>query len=122
MHEMGLDHTLNVQQPNVDTLQRLFGHLKRTGIIGGRLDDKLKSHFDDKKPVLDKIKEISEDDSILDILLYHLGDLKWVIQDIQGRKDLAMQTLRSYTNYDNLMKGSRTCCLIQSLVIPQRRL
>ena len=111
MHEMGLDHTLNVQHPNIDSLQRLFGHLTRTGIIGGRLEDKLKSHFDDKKQILDKIKEISEGDSILEILLYHLGDLEWVIQDIQGRKDLAMQISRSYTNYDNLMKGSRNMLL-----------
>ena len=69
------------------------------------------TYFDDKKPILDKIRETSEGDSILEILLYHLGDLEWVIQDIQGRKDLAMQISRSYTNYDNLMKGSRNMLL-----------
>ena len=43
LHEMGLDHTLNVTQPNIDSLKNLYGHLTRTGVIGGRLDDKLKT-------------------------------------------------------------------------------
>ena len=56
---------------------------------------------------MDKIRETCEGESILEVLLYQMGDLEWVIQDIQGRKDLAMQISRTYTSYDNLMKGSR---------------
>ena len=81
--------------------------MTRTGVIAGRLDDKLKTYFNDKKPILDKIRETSEGESILEALLYQLGDLEWIIQDIEGRKDLAIQISRSYSNYDNMMKGSR---------------
>ena len=104
LHEMGLDHTLNVSQPNIDSLKNLYGHLTRTGVIGVRLDEKLKTYFNDKKPILEKIRETCEGESILEVLL---GDLEWVISDIQGRKDLAMQISRTYSNYDNMIKGSR---------------
>ena len=107
LHEMGLDHTLNVSQPNTDSLKNLHGHQTRTGVIGGRLDDKLKTYFNDKKPILEKVRETCERESILELLLYLLADWEWVIHDIEERKDLAIQISRRYSNYDNMMKGSR---------------
>ena len=47
LHEMGLDNTVNVSQPIIDSLKNLRGHLTRTGVIGGRLDDKLKTYFNE---------------------------------------------------------------------------
>ena len=105
LHEMGLDHTLNVTQPNIDSLKNLYGHLTRTGVIGGRLDDKLKTYFNDKKPILEKIRETCEGESILEVLLYQLGDLEWVISNIQGRTDLAIQIFRPYSNYEGLKES-----------------
>ena len=62
-----------------------------------RLDDKLKTYFNETMPLLDKIRETCEGENILEILLYRLGDLEWVIQDIEGRKDLAIQISRTYS-------------------------
>ena len=48
LHEMGLDHTLNVSQPNIDSLKNLYGHLTRSRVIGVRSDEKLKTYFNEK--------------------------------------------------------------------------
>ena len=46
---MGLDHTLNVSQPNINSLKTLYGQLTRSGVIGVRLDEKLKTFFGDTR-------------------------------------------------------------------------
>ena len=51
LHEMGHDYTLNVSQPTIDSLENFYGHLTGTGVIGGRLNEKLKTYFNDKKPI-----------------------------------------------------------------------
>ena len=76
LHEMGLDHTLNVSQPNIDSLKTLHGHSTRSGVIGVRLDEKLKTYFNDKKPILEKVRETCEGESTLEVLLYQIGDLQ----------------------------------------------